>query len=322
MQILEGHFSADDSARLCRNYRYACERMTRIMAGWIALTPQLSAKLLLGRHVWDNAQHTDAWGRRLPELRAHAQESAPPNDAFVAFMDAIEAPEEPGRTAERLAGIYRVLKPHLLAVYEEHRRHANPVYEPPTCRILERCIEDERRHVAAGDTIIRHLAATPESQSRVAAWQVRLEGLLGAARGVTGAGLPPATARPSADVPLSDDAREFISLERAGQKWAIPEDLEAAMRAFGDALVAADAGALRLFLDTDPDEAILDALKGSGLAGHVVVAFAKLGRHRIVKYRLEGRNRAATVNARWEQSERGWRVGAVDLIKVEQSQPA
>ena len=48
MQILEGHFSADDSARLCRNYRYACERMTRIMAGWIALTPELSAKLLLG----------------------------------------------------------------------------------------------------------------------------------------------------------------------------------------------------------------------------------------------------------------------------------
>ncbi len=322
MQILEGHFSADDSARLCRNYRYACERMTRIMAGWIALTPELSAKLLLGRHVWDNAQHTDAWGRRLPELRAHAQESAPPNDDFVAFMDAIEAPEERGRTAERLAGIYRVLKPHLLAVYEEHRRHANPVYEPPTCRILERCIEDERRHIAAGDTIIRHLAAIPESQSRVAAWQAKLESLLGAAHGVTGAGLPPATARPSGDVPLSDDAREFISLERAGQKWAIPEDLESGMRAFGDALVAADADALRLFLATDPDVATLQALKGSGAARYFVVAFAKLGRHRIVKYRLEGRNRAATVNARWEQSERGWRVGAVDLVKVEQGQPA
>ena len=66
MQILDGHFSADDSARLCRNYRYACERMTRIMAGWIALTPELSAKLLLGRHVWDRAQHADGWGRGLP----------------------------------------------------------------------------------------------------------------------------------------------------------------------------------------------------------------------------------------------------------------
>ena len=160
MPILEGHFSADESARLCRHYRYACERMTRIMAGWIALTPELSAKLLLGRHVWDNAQHTDAWGRRLPELRAHAQESEASSEAFAQLMDAIEQPEEPGQSAERLAGIYHVLKPHLLAVYGEHRRRANPVYEPPTCRILDRCMEDERRHIAAGETIIRHLAAS------------------------------------------------------------------------------------------------------------------------------------------------------------------
>ena len=158
-RTLEGVYSVRQSVIYIQNYRYAEERMMRMMAGWIALTPELSAKLLLGRHVWDNAQHADAWGRRLPELRARAQESKPPNDAFVAFMDALEAPEEPGQTAERLAGIYRVLKPHLLAVYLGHSRTANPVYEPPTCRILERCIEDEGRHIAAGETIIRHLAA-------------------------------------------------------------------------------------------------------------------------------------------------------------------
>jgi len=219
-------------------------------------------------------------------------------------------------------GIYGVLKPHLLAVYEEHRGQANPVYEPPTCRILERCIEDERRHVAAGHTIIAHLTATPESQSRVAAWQAMLQRLLEAAHGVTGAGLPPVTARPSGEVPLSDDAREFISLERAGLMWAIPEDLETAIRAFGDALVAGDRAGLRGFLDTDPDAALIDALEEGGLVRHTLVAFAKLGRHRIVKYRLGGQSRTATVNARWEQSERGWRVGAVDLIKIEQSQPA
>ena len=40
------------------------------LGGWIALTPELPAKLLFGRHVWDCAQHADRWGRRLPELRA------------------------------------------------------------------------------------------------------------------------------------------------------------------------------------------------------------------------------------------------------------
>jgi len=322
MPILEGHFSADESARLCRNYRYACERMTRIMAGWIALTPELSAKLLLGRHVWDNAQHADAWGRRLPELRAHAQESAPSSEAFVQLMNAIEAPEAPGQSAERLAGIYRVLKPHLLAVYVEHRRRANPVYEPPTCRILDRCIEDERRHITAGEMIIRHLAATPESAARVESWHRTLQRLLEAARGVTGEGLPPISAPSPTEVPLSDDAREFIALERAGQTWAIPEDLETAVRAFGDALVAADGAGLRQYLDCDPDALVLAALQDGRLRRHRLVAFAKLGRHRITKYRLEGEDRAATLNARWEQGADGWRVGALDLVKTEQIQSA
>ena len=323
MQILEGHFSAEDSARLCRNYRYAAERMTRIMAGWIALTPELSAKLLLGRHVWDNAQHADEWGRRLPELRAHAQESEPANDAFIAFMDAIEAPEAPGDTALRLVGIYRVLKPHLLAVYVGHLENANPIYEPPTCRILARCIEDERRHIGAGETIIRHLAGAPETEARVAAWQAQLAGLLEAARGVTGQGVPPAAGpHSSALVPISDDASEFIRLERAGENWSIPEDLETRVRAFGDALVAGDGVGLGRFLAAAPDAALLLALKDVRLARHEMAAFAKLGRHRIVKYRLEGARGNVTLNARWEQGESGWRVGAVDLVKIEQSQPA
>ena len=323
MAILEGHFSADDSARLCRNYRYAAERMMRIMAGWIALTPELSAKLLLGRHVWDNAQHADAWGRRLPELRAHAQESEPANDAFVAFMDAIEAPEAPGETAVRLAGAYRVLKPHLLAVYVRHLGSANPIYEPPTCRILARCIEDERRHIGAGETILRHLTTAPEVQARVAAWQATLAGMLEAARGVTGQGVPPtAGVHASVTVPISDDASEFIRLERAGEKWSMPEDLETRVRAFGDALVACDGVALGRFLDAEPDAALLLALTDVRLARHQVAAFAKLGHHRIAKYRLEGARGAVTLNARWEQDGSGWRVGAVDLVKIEQSQPA
>lgn len=323
MELLEGQFSADDSARLCRNYRYAAERMMRIMAGWIALTPELSAKLLLGRHVWDNAQHADAWGKRLPELRAHAQESAPATQAFVALMDALEAPEAPGQTIERLAGVYRVLKPHLLSAYEQHLAKANPVYEPPTCRILARCIEDERRHIVAGETIIRHLVTSPEREARAAAWQTTLQGLLEAAGGVTGQGLPPAVGWPaSPSAPVSDDAREFIRLERAQTRWPIPEDLETAIRSLGDALVSADATALGDFLATPVEATVMAALKAGRLASHRTVAFVKLGRHRIVKYRLEGPESVVTLNARWEQGAGGWRVGVVDVVKIEQVQPA
>src|SRR5215510_8134649 len=92
---LAGVTSVDDSARRIRNYRYAVERMMRISGGWIALTPEISAKLLLGRHVWDSAQHADLLGRRLPELRAQAHVSEPANESFVAVLDAIEGAERP-----------------------------------------------------------------------------------------------------------------------------------------------------------------------------------------------------------------------------------
>ena len=147
--------------------------------------------------------------------------------------------------------------------------------------------------------------------------------MLEAAGGVTGQGSPPVmSAAGDAAVPISDDAREFIRLEHAGEKWAVPEDLETAVRAFGNALVAGDGIGLGGFLEAAPDAALMQALKDVGIARHQVAAFAKLGRHRIIKYRLSGPGGAVTLNARWEQGESGWRVGAVDLVKIEQSQPA
>src|SRR5262249_38881935 len=147
-QPLDGPFSADHSARLLRNYRYVVERAMRALGGWIALTPEISAKLVMGRHVWDLAQHCDAFGRRLPMLRAHAQASDAANPDVVRFMDRLEAPERRDETVDRLVGVSSVLKPHLLATYRDHLARANSVYEPPTRRILARCIADEERHIA------------------------------------------------------------------------------------------------------------------------------------------------------------------------------
>jgi hypothetical protein len=183
---LEGHLGVEATARCVRHYRYAEERMMRILAGWIALTPELDAKLLMGRQVWDCAQHADLWGKRLPELRAPRHLSEPPNETFVRFMDRLEASEAWEETLERLTGVYRVLKPHLIATYEAHLARANPVYEPPTRRILERCVGDERRHVTEGNQILDALVASESDRARVAAWEAALRALLKAAGGVTG----------------------------------------------------------------------------------------------------------------------------------------
>jgi hypothetical protein len=183
---LAGDLGVEATARRVRRYRYAEERMMRMMAGWIALTPELSAKLLLGRQVWDCAQHADLWGRRLPELRAPAQVSEAPSDAFAAVLDALEGREAWGETIERLTGIYRVLKPHVLDVYAGHLERANPVYEPPTRRILERCLADERRHVAEGEAVLASLVGDERARGRAAGWERELRGRLAASGGLTG----------------------------------------------------------------------------------------------------------------------------------------
>jgi hypothetical protein len=325
-QPLEGTFSADHSARLLRNYRYVVERTLRALGGWIALTPELSAKLLMGRHVWDLAQHCDAFGQRLPELRSRAQVSEAANPAVAAFMDAVEDAEGRDQTVERLVGVYGVLKPHLLATYQDHLAHANPVYEPPTRRILSRCIDDEERHIAAGQTILRYLAAGPRVAERVSARRRHLEGLLAAAGGVTGAGLP---AREASDVgagrvEMSDDAQEFIRLEKATGTWPIPADLEEAQRSFASALVAGDEATVTRWLvpGLEIETTTRALVEGASYSSHATVAFARLGHQRLVKMRLDGPSTSATVLARWTSSPHGWRIAALDVVGRDAIRPA
>src|SRR5205809_7438242 len=218
----------------------------------------------MGRRVWDLAQLADAFGERLPELRARPRGSEAASARVVAFMDAVEEPAAPGQTVEQLVGVYRVRKPPLLSSYHDHLVRANPVYEPPTRRLLQRCIDDERRHIAAGETVLGHLCA-PALAERVLAWQRRLEALVEAAGGVTGEGLPPAppdTAQ--APIETSDDARELVRHERPRARRTMPEDPREALDSFGESLRARNLAALAHWLaaGVSPDPA-RDALTGS-----------------------------------------------------------
>ena len=202
----------------------------------------------------------------------------------------------------------------------------NEVYEPPTRRILARCVEDERRHIGAGLVVLRHLTTTPAQESRASTWRTRIESLLAASGGVTGRGLPPVgTGGPDpASIPLSDDAKEFIDLERAGARHAVPEDLESAIQRLGEALIAQDEpGVLRCFLPgVAPADGVASALGGQRLQSHRVVALASVGRQRLVKLRLEGPDGSVVLITRWAPGEDRWRAAALDLAAVDTARPA
>src|SRR5215475_6559646 len=234
--------------------------MMRILGGWIALTPEVDVKLLFGRHVWDCAQHADLWGRRLPELRSKAQESEPANAAVVAAFDLIETAEAPGQTVERVTAIYRVMKPHLATVYERHLAVANPVYEPPTRRILLRCIEEERRHAAAGALVLdRLLARTPGLGERVKQCERRMLDALAAARGITGDVEPPLVAAPATPPDPEAVAQDLVAPPHVVDVAAALGELAGPLKAHCEAVARGDLGAVRAELSPDATpEAVAD----------------------------------------------------------------
>ena len=185
-RTLEGVYSVRQSVNFIMNYRFAEERMMRMMAGWIALTPEIPVKLEMARQVYEDALHCDALGKRLPELRAQPQVSKPSNENFATFIQEIEDKEQWEDTIERLTGIYRVLKPHLISHYSEAVTAANPVYEPPTIRMFARLLEEEKAHVEKGLVLLNDLIDSPEKARRASQWQGHLEELLAASGGVTG----------------------------------------------------------------------------------------------------------------------------------------
>jgi len=317
---LAGAFSVEASSRLIRGYRYVEERMMRLLGGWIALTPEVPVKLLFGRHVWDCAQHADLWGRRLPELRSAAQQSEPANDRVVAFMDLVESRETHRATPERVTGIYRVLKPHLAAVYAQHLADANGIYEPPTRRILQRCLDEEHRHVAAGALIIGRLGVDLEWRRRADEWEQRLLAVLAAAGGVTGTASAERefTEAPSgpADSSPWHPARDVVALESVFAPDVVPADLAARLEAHGEALLAGDRDALARDVVAGARAAVAASyvdLRGPWDRARVV-ACARIGDYRVVKLALEGVAGRTVLQLRWRLVDGVWRVAAADVV--------
>ena len=144
---------------------------------------------------------------------------------------------------------------------------------------------------------------------------------------MTGAGLP-ARAAPeiaAGQTELSDDAQEFIRLEKATGAWPIPADLEEAHRSFATALVKGDDATVARWLlpglDLETHRAGAPGRRVRTLS-HVTVAFARLGHQRLVKTRLDGASSSATVLARWTSSPEGWRIAALDVVGRDVVRPA
>lgn len=191
-----GAFSVDENARRLIHYRYAEIACMEAEAGWVATMPLPKVKIALAEHTYQDALHADAIGRRLPELRVQenvdmsipptlrvADVRRPPNEEFARLVRELQDQED---ELLRLAGLYRVLKPHLAVYYRHHLAVTDQVSDSPTVRMLKLILIDEEEHIRWGQAIYEELADTPPKRRLAMEWQTHVEELLAASGGVTG----------------------------------------------------------------------------------------------------------------------------------------
>jgi hypothetical protein len=184
---LIGEWSVKESVERIVNYRWAQQQLSAALGGWVATIPELDVKAMLGPHCYQHAWHADLWRCRLPELKeADENRAEPANEAFSAFMQELTSPEAGDQTIEKLVGIYRVLVPHLLAVYTFHQKVTSDIVDAPTVRILRFMLDDLHVQIAEGEMMIQDLARSPDIRQRAGEWHTHLDVMLAKSGGVAG----------------------------------------------------------------------------------------------------------------------------------------
>ncbi len=189
LRELHGRYDVEATARRVRNFRYAEEWTMMIMGGWLATVPEIPVKTGLGKIIWETAQAADDLGRRLPELRCGQRavttsESA--NQGFADLIGDISEPESPDLTVEKLTGVFDVLVPHLIAVYEQTMRDTDQICDAPTIELLDDILRKKRRHEAWGKEVLARLCDTDAKRERRRERATQLRRHLDACGGVTG----------------------------------------------------------------------------------------------------------------------------------------
>lgn len=169
LRELHGRYDVEATARRVRNFRYAEEWMMMILGGWVATIPEVPVKTGLGKIIWETAKAADELGKRLPELRCGRKaltRSEAGNEGFAAFVQEVAAPERPDQTVEKLVGVFEVLKPHLVELYEQHMRETDAIADAPTIEILDEIVRKTRRHIAWGCEVLDALCSDDDARLR------------------------------------------------------------------------------------------------------------------------------------------------------------
>jgi hypothetical protein len=139
-------------------FRHVFVRLMETAAAWTPTTPEMEAKVLFGRHIWDFAQAADVLGKRTFELRLPAQHSLAPAEGFAVALRELAALTG---TAERLSGLYDLALPEVERRCRDYVAAVDRLLDGPSIVSLERILADLGRQCSEADALRRTLGFEP-----------------------------------------------------------------------------------------------------------------------------------------------------------------
>jgi len=126
-------------AETIATFRYISVNLMETLARWTPSTPEMEAKVLFGRHVWEVAQHADLLGKRTYELRAPMHFTQKPSDEYIQYLADLNAVEG---AAGRMHAMYDIAIPLLAARYRAYLQQIDALLDAPSVKIIDRIVSD------------------------------------------------------------------------------------------------------------------------------------------------------------------------------------
>lgn len=174
------------TARRIGHYRWWEMRLFELLGAWARSMPEHEAAARLGDHSHRHAWHAELWGDLIPEiehLSADRVVAAPDGlDDVVGVLEGGAAAD----SLDRLAGVYRVVLPRLVAAYGHHLDHTLPATDGPTMRALRLVLGDLTEELQQGERLLQGLVTSPDDVERAGGRARELETIIVSAGGICG----------------------------------------------------------------------------------------------------------------------------------------
>lgn len=182
-------FGVEATARRIGHVVWLDERLFEIVGSWITSTPEANLRERLAAHCHRHAAHAALWRERLPQATGvdGAAMVASPHRAIDDALHLLGAPTD---TLRRLAGLYRVFVPRLVAAHTFHRHVTNSVTDGPTVDVLDAVVAGSMGQWRDGEMMIETVLQRDggAALAEAAAHQAAIERAIVTAGGIFGHG--------------------------------------------------------------------------------------------------------------------------------------